>query len=188
MAVDLKPYDFPQVIRSVFEVEDNCLRVKVINSSGSGGELEVLIDHTEDSIRLGDGTGFFTSTVSGPKRSLDVNVTSPITITDTGIVNNVYGEVNSLVSGLTAVLVNFTATSNCALQIASASGDNIAEYWVEVNSSVQSRKRTYFSGDFNVDFDFKKGIPLVSGDVVEVKVVHNRPTVADFNANLVIVT
>jgi hypothetical protein len=75
MAVDLKPYDFPQVLRSVFEVEDNCLRVKVIGNSGGGGpELEVAIDHTEDSIRLGDGRNFFTSSQVDSKNGLDVNV------------------------------------------------------------------------------------------------------------------
>lgn len=75
MAVELKKYDYPQVLRSVFEPEDNILRVKVISGGGGGGgELEVLINHVEDSIRLGDGNNFLTSTTVGPKIALDVNL------------------------------------------------------------------------------------------------------------------
>lgn len=79
MAVDLKPYDYPQVLRSVFEPEDNILRVKVISGGGGGGgELEVIITHTEDSIRLGDGTNFLTSTSTLGKVGLDVAIISSV--------------------------------------------------------------------------------------------------------------
>jgi hypothetical protein len=185
MAVDLKPYDYPQVIRSVFEVDDNCLRVKVINGSGGGGELEVLIDHTEDSIRLGDGTGFFTSTVTGPKRSLDVNITGG-TVTDSTTQIDLYGEVTGVASGVLTTLLTYTATSEARLKKVAASGENIAEYQVLVNGNLKSKKRTYFAGGLNVDFTFDNGVELVNGDIVTVRCIHSRPDVADFNSNLII--
>jgi hypothetical protein len=111
MAVDLKPYDYPQVLRSVFEVEDNCLRVKVVNgSSGGGGELEVLITHTEDSIRLGDGTNFITSTTVGPKVGLDVNVINsslPISATDLDIRDLQFATDKVDISGSSISVSNF---------------------------------------------------------------------------------
>lgn len=74
MPNNMKGYDFPQVIRSVFDVDKNCLRVCIVDGSpGEGGGIEVIIDHTEDSIRLGNGTDFLTSTYIGSKVGLDVN-------------------------------------------------------------------------------------------------------------------
>jgi hypothetical protein len=111
MAVDLKKYDFPQVLRSVFEVEDNCLRVKVVNGTpGGGGELEVLITHTEDSVRLGDGTDFLTSTHVGPQVGLDVaiiNVPLPVTATDLDIRDLSFATDKVDVSGSTIAISGF---------------------------------------------------------------------------------
>lgn len=47
--------------------------VLAINADGSLN-ASVVIDHTEDSIRLGNGTTLFTGTTVGPKTGLDVNV------------------------------------------------------------------------------------------------------------------
>lgn len=69
----LKDLDANQVIRSVYEVDKNCLRVCIDGTiDGPGGGIEVVIDHTNDSIRLGDGTNLTTATVSGSKVGLDV--------------------------------------------------------------------------------------------------------------------
>lgn len=70
-----------QVLKSVFDPATNCLRVCVVEgSTGGGSGFEVIITHTDDSIRLGDGTNFFTSTVVGPKTGLDVSVINELDI------------------------------------------------------------------------------------------------------------
>ena len=73
MANNLKQLDAFQVIRSAYDPVENRLRVDA-QLSGSIGEIDVNIDHTEDSIRLGDGTNFLTSTTSGSDVGLDVNI------------------------------------------------------------------------------------------------------------------
>jgi len=83
MANNLKGYDANQVLRSVFEVEKNCLRVCVVEgTTGGAGGFEVIITHINDSIRLGNGTDFFTSTYIGPKIGLDVAVINEVNIED----------------------------------------------------------------------------------------------------------
>jgi len=74
MPNNLKGYDAFQVLRSVFDVDKNCLRVCIVDGASGGSPVEVIIDHTTDSIRLGDGTTLFTSTAIGAKTALDVNV------------------------------------------------------------------------------------------------------------------
>lgn len=79
MPNNLKGYDPGQVLRSVFDVDKNTLRVSVIDgTTGTGGGFEVIISHTDDSIRLGNGTDFFTSTYIGAKVGLDVNVINSV--------------------------------------------------------------------------------------------------------------
>jgi len=65
--------DGSQVLQHSFEESTGRIRVDT-GATIIGGDLEVAIDHTEDSIRLGDGTSFFTSTSGGGKVGLDVNV------------------------------------------------------------------------------------------------------------------
>lgn len=96
MPNNLKGYDGFQVLRSVFDVDKNCLRVCIVDgSSGGGGPIEVIIDHTSDSIRLGDGTSLVTTTLSGSKVGLDVNVVNSPTVNTPIITNITYGTINS---------------------------------------------------------------------------------------------
>ena len=75
MANQLKGLDAFQVLRSVYELTNNTLRVSVIDgSTGSGTGFEVIISHINDSIRLGDGTNFITSTNLASKYGLDVHI------------------------------------------------------------------------------------------------------------------
>ena len=64
--------DGMQVLQHSFEEPTGEIRVKA--SIGGGTPTEVIIDHTNDSIRLGDGTDLFTSTTIGSKIGLDVNI------------------------------------------------------------------------------------------------------------------
>lgn len=81
MANNLKNYDGQQVLRSVFDVEKNCLRVCVVDGTTGGGDgFEVIITHTSDSIRLGNGTSFFTSSTVLGKIGLDVAIINDVDI------------------------------------------------------------------------------------------------------------
>ena len=69
------------------------------------------------------------------------------------------------------------------------SGTNIAQYEVYINTVLNARQYTYFGGElnakFNYDFDQELGYKLNAGDNVQVKVIHVRPYVGDFNARFV---
>ena len=76
MANNLKGYDANQVLRAVYDVDKNCLRTCLVDGgAGEGPAVEVIIDHSTDSIRLGDGTSLVTTTIfPASKVGLDVNI------------------------------------------------------------------------------------------------------------------
>lgn len=65
--------DYNQVIQGAYDEPQRRLRVDA-EAVVVGGDLSVDTTHTEDSMRLGDGTSFFTSTYIGPSVGLDVNI------------------------------------------------------------------------------------------------------------------
>ena len=94
MANNLKGYDAFQVLRSVFDVDKNCLRVCIVDGSSGGSPVEVIVDHTTDSIRLGDGTSLVTATILGSKVGIDVNQLNIPTVTSPLVTNVTYGTIN----------------------------------------------------------------------------------------------
>jgi hypothetical protein len=112
--------DSGQVIKSVYDIDDNSLRVSVVSGSGGGGALAVEIDASEDSIAIGDGTDLATITTVGPKKGLDVNViNNPINVVVSNEVEVTNDAGNPLpVNGtVTANLGTLNGAATSALQI-----------------------------------------------------------------------
>lgn len=66
--------DANQVLKQAFDESKDRLRVDTEATVTVAGQFEVAIDHTEDSVRLGDGVNLVTTTVYGPTVALDVNI------------------------------------------------------------------------------------------------------------------
>ena len=69
--------DQNQILQRSFEESEDRLRVDA-EVSAVIGEVTVIISHTDDSIRLGDGTTLFTGTTVGAKTGQDVNVINDV--------------------------------------------------------------------------------------------------------------
>ena len=186
-----KGYDANQVIRSVYDINKNALRVNIEGSLTIGDGIEVVIDHANDSIRLGDGTNLTTTTTVGPDVGLDVNIINPIQILEDTVASvNKYGEAASVPSSTETTIVSHTASVGVStfLQRVSCSGQNIAEYRVKVNSVEIDLLRTNFGDDLNTEFKFvgqdNRGFPLSPGDLVQITVVHARGSAANFNSRI----
>lgn len=104
-----------------------------------------------------------------------------------GTVKSFYGEVTGVVSGVLTTLISYTAIEGSKLQLASFAGTNIAEYEVLIDATVIDKRYTNFGANPNEDSYFGNGLPLTVGQVVRVKVLHNRPYPGDFNARVQIV-
>jgi hypothetical protein len=78
-----KPSDLDpnQILQRLFDIETGRLRTDT-TVSVEPGTTELVIDHGDDSIKLGDGTNLVTTTQSGSKVGLDVSIVndSPVTV------------------------------------------------------------------------------------------------------------
>jgi hypothetical protein len=140
--------------------------VKIASGDGSGNEVKVNADGS-------------------------INV---ITQTGTGgveVIKSVFNEITSVPSGISTLVATYTvpmAVTNSYLQRIEMSGENVATFDIQINSVVSARKRTYW-GDFNAVSEFisdepTRGLSLNPEDVVQVWVIHNRPSAADFEARI----
>jgi hypothetical protein len=82
------------VLRDVHDRELQALRTTATATIVVPGGLEVNIDHTEDSVQLGNGTNLFTSTTESGKVGLDVAIINELSLPTvesllTQIANNV---------------------------------------------------------------------------------------------------
>lgn len=203
--------DANQVIKRIYDEDQNRIRVDaevsatigtvtVVIDAASGDNIKisdgthdlditsdnaakVRIAHTTDSVKLGNGVDFITTTQISAKTALDVNVTNYQT---SGQIQNTYNEINSVANNILTTLLTKTVTASGLLKKITVSGTNIAEYTVELNAVILSKKRTFYGNSLNETFLFDEGIVLSPSDVIEIKVIHYKPSVADFNANILI--
>ncbi len=97
-----------------------------------------------------------------------------------------YSEISSVVSGVTSTLLShvFGLLVQSKIRSVSVAGDNIATYEMFIDSNLIEKKRTYFGGSLNENFDFSQGLSVGLGSTLEIKVYHLRPSVGSFSATL----
>jgi len=109
---NLSHLDPGQIPNRVFDPLNDRIRVDAEVTAVIPGPVEVAISHTDDSIRIGDGTNLVTATVIGPDVGLDVNIIAgSITGTFTPSGLTVAGSVKTLDISSTAIAIPATALS-----------------------------------------------------------------------------
>lgn len=163
------------------QLSDGSINVETLNA-----QLQVQLDHRDDfptlgklhdSIRIGDGIDELEVNADG---SINVDVIVK------GTTINVFNEVNALAQGIETDILTYTVPigNQFALQLIEYDGSNIARYEVLLNGNVVARKHTYFSGDLHGTFDFRGAFKVSAGDIIKLRVSHNRPDVGQFSARL----
>ena len=111
----------------------------------------------------------------------------PVTlVSSSGVLKYQYNEVLSVAAAILTTITTYVAVLNDYIQSSTFSGTNIAEYTILVNAVIIMKKRTEFTS-LNDTFVFTQdmnGYKLNVGDMVTIKVIHNRPFVGDFNNTL----
>lgn len=177
MAFNASDLSQENILRDVHDSTNQSLRVSAFSVPPPGG-LEVIITDVDDSIKIGNGSGQYLAV--NPDGSLNVNITNSGLTT-----KNYVNEITGVASGITTTIVSYTAIANTKLLKVDTGGTNIAEYEVFIAGNLAAKKYTYYQ-NLNEVFDFKDGLPVNTGDIIEVKVTHDRPSLGDFVANVLV--
>lgn len=100
MAYETSHLNGDNVLRDIHDPVSQAIRVNA-TFGGSGGE--VIISHLDDSIRLGNGTNFLTSTTVSGKIGLDVNIIGPELANIETELNTLNGKVDTTNTTLTSI-------------------------------------------------------------------------------------
>ena len=177
--------DADQVLKHVYDDDNQRLRVDAEVTATIVGAQEVVITHTDDSIKIGDGTDFLTINSDG---SINVYTTEVEAANEEEILQ--YAEVSSVAASVETTILTYTVPSGYVnyLHRIEVAGTNIAEYKIKINAVVKAKRYTYFGNSLNTEFDFtagpRRGYKVNAGDIITVTVLHSRPTVGNFNARL----
>lgn len=162
-------------------VFDNALSTKIENA-----EISVDLTHTEDSVRIGDGTRLLTLNDDGSVPVSDANATNEARV-------DLFNEISLVATGSDQTILQYQVPVGVKAHLfrCDVSGENIAKYTLFKGTNPISIKRTYFGAPLNVEFDFKtshkQGLELQAGDIIKINVIHNRPDPANFEASFQIV-
>lgn len=175
--------DMPQVLNRVFDEDNGLLRTSSqatvvnadinVNLDAAGGDNVAIHDEAGHELKVNtDG-------------SLNVNVIS----TTNGITKNIFNEITGIVNGISTLLVTYTVPvgKKTVLEKIAVSGSNIAKFEVYINSNKIDVQRTYFSSPLNTTFDYSTGnggYTLSALDNLTITVIHNRPSLGDFEGRI----
>ncbi len=176
-APDPTNLDFPQVLRGSFDETRGRLRVDA-DATIVNADIDVSLDASEDSVAIKDADG--DELQINPDGSINVVFSA----TAGQVLSSQYSEVSGVATGVTTLVASYLASTGDLLQKVEFSGTNIAEYELVIDGLTQDKKRTYFGNSLNGKFDFDNGLLILVGQLIEIYVVHNRPTVGDFNARI----
>lgn len=132
----------------------------------------------------------FVETPSGDT-AVRVSVADVVAVVDySNDLLNEFDEVLAVNTNTLTTIVSYSVPvgKNLFLSRVESSGTNVATFSVLVGASTIAKKSSYFGGQLNVDFEFYAinafGLKVTSGQIVYVKVTHERPSQGDFSARI----
>lgn len=109
----------------------------------------------------------------------------PVFISEPGEVVNEFSEISAVATSVESTIQTYTvpALQTFLAKQIEVGGDNIALYSILINGLTEARVRTNFGTHLNHTFNLD-GLTLQSGDIIEVKVIHERPMVGAFESRI----
>lgn len=149
---------------------------------------DITLDKNNDSVTVHQGT---TPWVSAIKQSNGTDITSanplPVTTLEEPYTNiYTFNAISTVASGIETTILTYTVPvgKTASIRLSEMTGTNIATFNLYLGLTLINRKRTFF-GNLNTAMEFaNRGYTLTAGQIVSLKVIHNRPFAGNFEANL----
>lgn len=157
----------------------NILEIELDGSINANIEVDAA---DGDNVAIHDSQG--DELAINPDGSINVNITQ----SNPGVLKNVYNEVSAVAASTLTTITTYTVPlgKTGLLVLVESSGTNIAEFSVEINSTVQAKRRTYYGSNLDTVFEFNN-LPLAAGDIILARVKHFRPDFGDFNSRIQVI-
>lgn len=162
-----------------------------VNADGSINvviqDVEIELNYLEDSITSHQG-GVWNTSIKNSDGS-DISPANPLSVTfaEEPYVNIYsFNGITSVPSGVETTILTYTVPvgKTASLRLSEMSGTNIGTFNLYLGATLINRKRTFF-GELNTNMEFtNKGYSLTAGQTISLKILHNRPFIGDFEANL----
>lgn len=170
--------DADQVIRRAYDDDKNRLRVDA--------EVEAVISSVDVVIDAAGGDNIAIANADGTDFAEVTNGALHVLVSDDGkTTKNIFGEITGIVSGVTSIIASYTAVANTKLLRIDVGGTNVAAYSIYIDNILIAKKYTYYT-TLNESFEFTNGLPVVTGNIISVEVLHERPHDGDFNTNILV--
>lgn len=191
--------DSTQVLQHVYDESLAALRVNTGATINVEGILEVAIDATTDSIKIGDGTDFADVTVDNCLKVKDPDAIALLTDIDsklgvplTTTVLNIFNEITSVAIGAEQTILTYTVPVGKTLNLAfiAAESDSVSIIRVKQNGVTIGKDRIALASDYSVNLSFQTDnnvcLKFLAGNVITVTGFNaSSMGVAEFSARLV---
>lgn len=115
----------------------------------------------------------------------DTGETIKVEFDEEGVVTCIYNEVSSVPTATLSDVVSYTVPvgKTFKLKEISFSGDSIAEYTIEVDSTIEDKKRSWWTNWDGVFLFYNK--LFIAGTVIKLRVDHCSSTSGEFNGRII---
>lgn len=111
-------------------------------------------------------------------------------VATSNVVINQFNAISAVASGSETQIVSYTIppAKKFIISLVQFSGENIAKFNFYVDGVLSATARTMFGSDLTGELRFDSpnglGLELVAGQIISLKVLHPRPSVADFEGRI----
>lgn len=191
--------DASQVLQHVYDESLGALRVNTGATINVQGILEVAIDASSDSIRIGDGTDYADVTVDNCLKVKDPDAIALLTDIDAKLgvpfsttVINLFNEISSVAIGAEQTILTYTVPIGKVLNLAfiASESDSVSVIRVKQNGVTIAKDRISIAGNYSTNASFQTDenvcLKFSAGNVITVTGFNASVRgVAEFSARLV---
>ena len=141
------------------------------DAPAEGDDPSLSPDTLAKSLLAADDTGKTRRIFVDGENNLNVHVQEDSSGAGVGITALTTGTASGITDGVLTSVVSYVVPADMKIMMISCSGDGPADYFLDINTTVEDTKRTNI--DMNIEFTFGSVLAVTTGDVITIKILHH---------------